>query len=69
MTILLTSAERDKFATWLEQDAKSDEEILEQLEKNLGEKPNAISMLANDKLKDFEAKTRIARQLRQTEDI
>lgn len=67
--ILLTPAERDKFASWLEEDAKSDELILDQMEKNMGEKPNVFSMVANEKLKDFEAKTRIARQLRQTEDM
>lgn len=61
--IQLSQEERDRFAAWLEHDAQSDRSLIPQL----SALPGAMSEMANVKLRDAEAKERIAKQLRATE--
>jgi hypothetical protein len=64
MSLLLTVQERDRFATWLENEAKTAKGIIEQLEK-LG--PHTAPVIAREKL-EIGAALVIAKKLRSTHD-
>jgi hypothetical protein len=61
--INLTAAERDRFATWLEQEAATDKGLLEQMEK-LGGMAPVIQQRKNE----IVAALLVARKLRSIED-
>ena len=63
-SLLLSAEERERFATWLEADAAADEALAEAMR----DLPTFAKVLHGERLKDAEAKRRIARQLRMTED-
>lgn len=64
MTLInLTAAERDRFATWLEQEAETDKGMLEQMEKLGGMHP-----MIKQRKNEIVAALMIARKLRSIED-
>lgn len=62
---LLTPEERERFALWLEMDARTDELLLEQMAKLPGMAGELIAMRESD----ARAKRRIAQLLRATESV
>lgn len=62
-SILLSSDERERFASWLEADAESDDQLAEQLKKI------AHADFAHSRKADAKAKRRVAQLLRSVEDV
>lgn len=65
MIIALTQEERDKFAAWLEQSAKSDTEMAEQMGKLAGS--NAVDAVAKRMKQRATTYSIVAKELREIE--
>jgi hypothetical protein len=62
MSMLLTNAERERFARWLENEARTSKVLIEQMEKlSMG------AVIVQHERQEMEAALIIARKIRQTE--